>query len=73
MSVARFSPARLRALREERELSRVELAFAVRRTEQSVYLWESGRTTPTVEILAEIAATLEVPVSDLFEQEPERV
>ena len=67
MPAQRFSPARLRSIREASGQSRVDLAFAVRRTEQSVYLWESGRTTPAVQVLEDIAAALEVP----DEQAPE--
>jgi transcriptional regulator with XRE-family HTH domain len=64
----RFAPTRLRDLREAAGLSRVELAFACRRTEQSVYLWESGRTTPPTPVVEQIASALGVMVSDLFEE-----
>lgn len=72
MPVRCFSPARLRSLREAAGLSRVELAFACRRTEQSVYLWESGRTTPPTHVLERIAAAIEVQVADFFEEDVAR-
>jgi len=65
--VQRFSRARLRSLREGAGLSRVEVAFACRRTEQSVYLWESGKTTPPTPVLELIAEVLDCDVRDLFE------
>jgi DNA-binding XRE family transcriptional regulator len=64
-----FSGRRLRELRERAGVSRMHLAFAVGRTEQTVFAWEAGRARPLPELLDEIAHVLGVVRDDLFESE----
>jgi len=63
----RFSPTKLERLREAAELPRSAIAYATRRSEQSVYLWERGRATPSVGSLQVIAEYLGCEVADFFE------
>ena len=65
----RFSPSRLRTLRERAGVSRMQLAYEAHRTEQSVWLWERGTVTPSIETLANVAACLGVSVGDFFESD----
>jgi DNA-binding XRE family transcriptional regulator len=67
LSVQRFSPTRLKELREAACVSRTDVAYAVRRSEQSVWLWERGKVTPPVAVIEQIAAFLDCDVSDFFE------
>lgn len=67
MPAQRFSPIRLRELREAACVSRTDVAYAVRRSEQSVWLWERGKVKPPLTIVEEIAAFLGCDVSDFFE------
>lgn len=56
-------------LREQREiagLSRTQLAFHLDRSEQTVYLWEVGRTQPTPDMLGLIASVLCCAINDHF-------
>ena len=48
-------------------MTRTDVAFAARRSEQSVWLWERGRVVPNVETLARVASLLGVHVGDFFE------
>ncbi len=61
-----FSGQRLRELREGARVSRMDLAYACRRTEQMVYLWERDRSRPRAELLDQIATTLRVERNELF-------
>ena len=67
MSAQRFSPSRLRSLREGAGLTRTDVAYAARRSEQSVWLWERGKVVPPTEALERVAHALGVNVGDLFE------
>jgi transcriptional regulator with XRE-family HTH domain len=65
--VQRFSPSRLRQLRLAAGMTRTEIAYAASRAEQSVWLWEAGRTTPPTDVLERIAQALGCRIDDLFE------
>lgn len=67
MPAQRFSPTRLKQLREAACVSRTDVAYAVRRSEQSVWLWERGKVTPPVAIVEQIAAFFDCDVRDFFE------
>jgi transcriptional regulator with XRE-family HTH domain len=69
----RFSPTALRTLRKQARVSRDVLAFAIGRTTGSIANYEQGKTAPSAEIVAEIADYLDCELSDLFEEEVERV
>lgn len=72
-STRSFSGKHLRELRERAGVTRVDLAFACRRSEQSVMAWERDRMRPRPELLDQIAATLGVERDELFvEAEPAR-
>lgn len=53
-------------------VSRDVLAFAVGRTTGSIANYEQGKTVPSAEIVAEIAAFLDCKVGDFFEEVAER-
>jgi transcriptional regulator with XRE-family HTH domain len=63
----RFSPTRLTQLREAAGLSRTDVAFAARRSEQSVSLWERGKVTPSFEVLAQVATIIGCQVDDFLD------
>lgn len=63
----RFSPPRLRSRREERQLSRTDLAAATGKSYQSIDAYEHGRRRPPVDVLEALADTLECSVADFFE------
>lgn len=65
----RFSGERLRAARERAGLSREQLAVLVQRSHGSIVLYEQGRSLPSVTALERLAATLDVPIGDLFATE----
>ena len=67
MPEASFSPAQLKYLREQAGLTRTDVAFASRRSEQSVSLWERGRVVPPVDVLVRVASLLDCRVGDFFE------
>ena len=62
-----FSPSRLREAREAAGVTRTDVAFAVRRSEQSVWLWERGKVRPPLDVVEGIAAFLGCPVAAFFE------
>lgn len=63
-------PARIRRWRKQRFYSQRDLAFLVRRSQNTIYLIESGKMPTLSEDLAvAIAARLNVPWEDLFEEE----
>lgn len=63
-------PAAIRRWRKQRHYSQRDLAFLVRRTQNTIYLLESGRMKTLSEDLAlAIAARLDVPWEDLFQDE----
>jgi DNA-binding XRE family transcriptional regulator len=61
-----FSRDQLRALRERAGYSRTQLAYHLDRTEQTVYLWEVGRTQPLPGVLGRLASVLGCAIDDLF-------
>jgi transcriptional regulator with XRE-family HTH domain len=58
----------IRNLREQRGLSRTELAAAVGLSAQSIELYELGRRTPKLDQLVVIANVLEVPLTELVRE-----
>ena len=64
-----FSPARLRALREAANMPREQLAIAVGRSYPTIHQYETGGTVPTIDVAERMARALEVPVTDLFDQD----
>ena len=58
-------------LRAERGLTQQELASKLYVTRQAVSRWETGETTPNVDMTKLLAVTLDVPVGVLLEM-PER-
>jgi transcriptional regulator with XRE-family HTH domain len=62
-----FSPTRLRAARESRQLTREELAKRVNRTWWNIRDVECGTRGISVDALAAYADALRVPVDALFE------
>lgn len=63
-------PAKIRRWRKQRFYSQRDLAFLVRRSQNTIYLIESGKMPTLSEDLAvAIAARLDVPWEDLFEEE----
>jgi len=47
-------------------LSRTALAYHVDRAEQTVWMWESGRSVPRTDLLLKIAQALGCSVDELF-------
>lgn len=56
----------LKALRKQKGLTQEELAIRLHVVRQTVSKWESGRSVPDADILAQIADVLDVSVSDLL-------
>jgi transcriptional regulator with XRE-family HTH domain len=63
-----FSGRALRARRKQLKLSRDALGWAVGRTYSSITNYERGVTTPSGEVIARLAETLECSPNDLFEK-----
>jgi len=61
---------RIRALREEREISRRALAQRAEVALTSLNLLETGRTQPSLKTLHALARALGVRVADFFKEEP---
>ena len=55
-------------LRRRAGVSRDSLAFAVGLTTGSIANYEQGRTSPSAEVVARIAAFLDCEIADLFER-----
>jgi transcriptional regulator with XRE-family HTH domain len=70
---AQFSGSKLRALRRKRGLSTHDLAFACRRTSQTVWFWETGKQKPLTAVLEQLTAALDCDIADLFEDVPAEV
>lgn len=68
---------RIRRARQAAHLSQGQLAEAIDRTQATVSYWESGRRSPDIEDLIDLADALEVEVSFFFEddriRQPRRV
>ena len=60
-----FSGDALRALREDRGLTRQDLARKARVGLTTLYHWESGVSTPTVDILARVVGALGASIEDV--------
>jgi len=58
-------PERLRAARAHAEISREQLAIAVGRCDQTVYLWERGKVHPPDRVVGLICAALRVSADEL--------
>ena len=62
----RFSPGRLRALREHTHLSREQFARRIGRSAITVEKYERGEIVPSLEVLGAMAGVLEASVDSLF-------
>ncbi|WP_435173607.1 helix-turn-helix domain-containing protein [Actinacidiphila sp. bgisy145] len=71
MSARTFSPDALRQIRRDRGVTQVQLAAVLGRSITSVSMYENGRSTPPVEVLAAIADALNAPM-DAFVTVPVR-
>ncbi len=58
-------------LREERGLTQQQLAEKLYVTRQAISRWETGETTPGIDMTKLIATTLNVPVTQLMDLPPE--
>lgn len=58
--------ARLRALRKKAGLKPVELARALDLTQPSVSNWETGKTSPSLDKLPQIAEVLDADLAELY-------
>lgn len=63
----RYSPSRLRAAREARQLSREDVARRIGRTAGTIYKYESGLIVPTVYVLGDLAEVYAVDVGELYD------
>ncbi len=61
----------IKKYRRERGISQEELAVRLHVVRQTVSKWESGKSVPDAEMLADLAEVLEVPVSRLLGREIE--
>ena len=66
MPAPRFSPGRLRALRESRHLSRPAFAARIGKTLAAAEKFERGEITPSLETLTVMAGVLGYSVGELF-------
>ncbi|OZE93542.1 helix-turn-helix domain-containing protein [Rhodococcus sp. 14-2470-1a] len=62
-----FDPARLTSLREQKGMSRADLARKAGLGGATVQQWEAGTRSPQVDTLALVAKTLDLPMSALVE------
>ncbi len=67
MPHAVFSPDELQQVRLTRGLSVTALAASIGKTEGAVLGYESGKFSPTTEVLGRLAGALDCSVSDFFE------
>lgn len=63
----RYDPQRLRAARERAGMTQQAVADGIGRSSNTYVRYESGRVTPTVYVLGDVAGVLGVPVDDLFD------
>jgi Zn-dependent peptidase ImmA (M78 family)/transcriptional regulator with XRE-family HTH domain len=63
---------RIRAIREDRGWSQVELAARLGRTQTAISYWEAGRRALGIDDLVDLAQTLGVPTSELLPDSPGR-
>lgn len=57
----------LKTLRLKKGLSQAELAEAIGQKQPNIYRYESGRTDPTLSVVAKLAAALDIPLGKLAE------
>lgn len=57
----------LKAIRRRKNISQAILAGEIRKSQQTVSWYESGKVYPSVKVIQEIAAALDVSVSELIE------
>ena len=60
---------RLAALRKERGMSQEELAEKLQLTRQTISKWETGASTPDLELLARLAELLDISVDGMLGRE----
>ena len=58
----------IRFIRKQRGITVKELATSARVSPMSIYRYEQGKRTPTVEVAARLAAALRCTVDDLIEK-----
>lgn len=58
------------AKRQERHMTRVELAQALGATTVSVWRWETGKQTPQLETMQRLAKALHTSIQELFPELP---
>ena len=63
-----FSADRVRKYRESRDMSREALAESIGRSYPSVVLYETGRVTPPLSVIEDIAQALNVTTADLLDE-----
>jgi len=56
----------LKRIRKAKKVSQASLGAKIGKTQQIVSWYESGRVSPSVAVLEEIAAALDVPVTQLI-------
>ncbi len=61
----------IKAHREARGMTQQQLAERLYITRQAVSRWETGETTPGIDMTKLIAATLDVPIAELLDMPPE--
>jgi transcriptional regulator with XRE-family HTH domain len=64
--MARFSGPEVRRRRTDLELSEVQLAALIDKTQRTVQNYEAGRQFPTPASLVRLAAALDCQIADLF-------
>lgn len=57
---------RIREAREAKDMSPTELAFRIRRSQTTVWRYETGAATPSLATARHIAEILDVSVDELF-------
>lgn len=65
----------LSELRSEKNLTQIDLAYALGVTQQAVSRWESGKAVPTAKTIERLAVVLGVSaayITDIFKQSPKR-
>jgi transcriptional regulator with XRE-family HTH domain len=68
-NMATFRGDKLREAREQAELSRLQLASVVDVTQSTVEAWESGKQSPSGQLLADLADAVGLDLTELFEKD----
>jgi DNA-binding XRE family transcriptional regulator len=63
-------PNRVKEVRRERGLTALELANQLEVREQTIYAYESGRITPSLDVARRLAEALSSTVEELFPPAP---